>query len=398
MPSRKTRITKRIVDSMRPGELVWDTDIAGFAVRCQRQSKTYALKTRIAGRQRWFTIGRHGSPWTSDTARKEALTILAEIAKGKDPAAKRDAESKIPTIKKLVERYLDEEVDPKRKPSTAKLYRDYLERLVIPKIGTLKSDQTSFSDMAALHHKLRRTPYQANRVMAVVSAMFGWSEKVGIRERGTNPCVGLQKFKEKQRERFLSADELNKVGEAFESLLENKGINPYVVAAIRLLIFTGCRRDEILTLQWRHVDFDRAMLLLPDSKTGKKIIHLNAPAIEVLSNVKKIAGNPYVICGQKEGLRLVNLRKPWKRVCKLVGLDDVRIHDLRHSFASVAASGGASLQVVGKLLGHTQTATTERYSHLASDPIIAANEAIGQQIAAMMKGESAEIIPLKERG
>lgn len=396
MPNSKARITKRIVDNLSPSNLVWDTEIAGFAVRCQRESKTYALKTRVAGRQRWFTIGRHGSPWTPDTARKEALIILAEIASGKDPATARDAEAKTPTVKRLAKRYLDEEVETKRKIKTVIQYRDFLERIVVPSIGKLRVDQVRYSDVAGLHHDLRQTPYQANRVLAVLSAMLTWAERIGIRERNTNPCLDVRKYKETRRERFLSIEELTRIGDALDCCEKDNNENPYPIAAIRLLIFTGCRRDEILTLLWDYVDMEKAILFLPDSKTGKKVIHLNAPALGVLSSIPSIEGNPHVICGRNEGARLINLRKPWLRICKRAGIEGVRIHDLRHSFASVGASGGASLQIIGKLLGHTQIATTQRYAHLATDPVKAANEAIGQQIAAMMKGEKAEIVLLKK--
>lgn len=290
MASRKARITKRVVDSLHPGNLVWDTDIAGFAVRCQRQSKTYVLKSRVAGRQRWFSIGRHGSPWAPDTARKEALTILAEIANGKDPAAVRDAEAKIPTVKGLVGRFMNEEVNTKRKISTINQYQDFLHRLVVPKLGKLRVDQVKFSDITNLHHEMRKTPYQANRTLAVMSAMFGWAERVGIRERGTNPCIGIRKFKEERRERFLSLDELAGIGDALDQCDRNNDENVYAIAAIRLLIFTGCRRDEILTLQWAHVDVDKAALFLPDSKTGKKLVYLNAPALDVLSSLPRVEG------------------------------------------------------------------------------------------------------------
>ena len=166
--------------------------------------------------------------------------------------------------------------------------------------------------------------------------------------------------------------------------------SPYVVAAVRLLIFTGARLSEILELQWDHVDIERAMLLLPDSKTGKKAIYLNAPALEVLTVLPRLEGNPFVIVGQKDGSHRVNLQKPWRAIRKRAKLDDVRLHDLRHSFASIAAAGGASLFMIGKLLGHTQSATTERYAHLAADPLRAANEAIGQRIIAAMKPKTSD--------
>lgn len=396
MASRKAKITKRIVDAVTPGQTVWDTDIAGFAIRCQRQSKTYSLKTRIAGRQRWFTIGKHGAPWNPTTARAEALSILAEIGQGKDPATKRDVASKEPDVQMLVERYLTEEIFSKKKPATQTQYEGCLRRLANPIIGKLKARHVSFADVAALHHKLRDHPYQANRTVAVLSAMFSWAELVGLRDRGTNPAKGIRKFREKQHDRFLSADELGNLGQTFEALLKSKEINFFAIAAIRLLIFSGARKSEILSLRWEYIDFEGARLLLPDSKTGKKMVQLSAPALEVLSTIPRLAGNPHVIVGKNDGAHLVNLHKPWKRICATAGIENVRVHDLRHSFASVAASGGATLQIVGKLLGHTQIATTERYSHLAEDPIKQANEEVGQKIAAMMRGKKAEIVQLKK--
>lgn len=393
MPSRRTRITKRVVDALKPDEIVWDEDVRGFGVRCQRRNKTYVLKTRIAGRQRWFTIGTHGSPWTVEKARKEAEVILGEVAAKKDPATKRDAEAKAGNVEKLAGSFLGEEVDTKLKPSTAVLYRDLLERLALPRIGKLGVKQVSFSDISQLHHSLRNTPYSANRVLAVLSSMFQWAERVGQRDRNTNPCRDVKKYRESARDRFLSPAELARLGETLNAH-ERKYQSSYAVVAIRLLILTGARLGEILALRWENVDFNSGILALPDSKTGRKTIHLSAPAIEALSAIPRIKGNPYVICGKRAGRPMVNLRKPWLSIRKAAGLDDVRIHDLRHSYASIGASGGASLQVIGKLLGHAQISTTLRYAHLSNDPVRAANEAIGQTISAMMKGEQAEIVKL----
>ena len=168
-----------------------------------------------------------------------------------------------------------------------------------------------------------------------------------------------------------------------------------MIAAIRLLIFTGARRNEILTLRWEHVSEEHGCLMLPDSKTGRKAVHLNPPALDVLHALPRLEGNPYVICGEKAGQHLVNLEKPWRRIRKAAKLDDVRLHDLRHSFASVAASGGQSLIVIGKMLGHSQPATTARYAHLADDPVKAASDAVGRHIAAAMDGgTSGELVEL----
>ena len=396
MPGTNKRITKRLVEALKPGSIVWDTDVKGFGVRCQRRDKVYVLKTRAGGRQRWFSIGPHGSPWTPEKARTRAKRILGEIADRKDPATLRDASKRNPTVTDLVAMFLHEHVEAKRKPSTAKGYRDFLERLALPEIGRFKVADVTRSDIARLHHSQRRTPYQANRLLAVLAKMFAWAEQHGFREDGTNPCRHIERYPEQRRERFLSELELVRLGDVLSEVGQTDTENPFVIAAIRLLIFTGARLGEVLNLEWEHVDFERTMLLLPDSKTGRKAVYLSAPALDVLSKLPHVEGNPFVICGDKPAAHLVNLEKPWRRIRAKAELDDVRIHDLRHSFASMAASGGLSLLMIGKLLGHTQAATTERYAHLAADPVRAANEAIGERIAALMKGDtnSAEIISL----
>lgn len=171
----------------------------------------------------------------------------------------------------------------------------------------------------------------------------------------------------------------------------------YAIAAIRLLMFTGCRRNEILELQWKDVSIDKAMLLLPETKTGARPVYLSAPALSVLAGLPRLRNNPFVIVGEKDGQHLINLRKPWLRICKVARLTDVRIHDLRHSFASVGVSGGASLPIVGKLLGHAKSSTTEKYSHLAADPVRAVNEAMGNQIAAMLSGQKGNVVKFAAR-
>ena len=397
--SDRKRITKRVVDALKPGEITWDIEVKGFGVRCQRRDKVYVLKVRVHGRQRWFSIGPHGSPWTVEMARSEARRILGEIASKKDPATSRDAEKSNPTVGDLATMFLQEHVRAKRKASTAEFYRDILERIVVPKLGRIRVADVTHSDVARLHHSLRGTPYQANRVLAVLSKMFSWAEPKGYRESSSNPCRHVEKNPEKGRERFLSEDELVRLADVLNKAEHDGTENPYTIAAIRMLVFTGARRGEILTLEWSHVDFDNAMLLLPDSKTGQKAIYLSPPALEVLTNLSRQESNPYVICGGKPGEHLVNLTKPWGRIRERANLEDVRLHDLRHSFASVAASGGLSLPMIGKLLGHTQAQTTQRYSHLAADPVRAANAAIGQRIAAVMKGgaEGGVVVPMPTR-
>lgn len=415
-PNNQRKITKRTVDALKPGQLVWDADVKGFGVRCQRVAKVYFLKTRVGGRQRWIKIGRHGSPWTVETARAKALSLLGEKAAGRDPAQARDAEKNHRIVKDLITEFLTDHVEAKRKASTATGYTDLLRRLAEPAIGKMRVADVTHADLARLHHGLRETPYQANRLLAVLSSFFGWCERHGYRPRDTNPCRDVEPFRERKRERFLSADELARLGTALADLERERkaweaidkesrpkkpaGEDTFAIAALRLLVLTGCRKSEILTLQWEHVDFDLGALRLPESKTGAKLVPLGAPALKLLASLPRIKGNPYVIPGRRSKGRFVGLQKVWERVRERAELTDVRIHDLRHSFASIGAMRGNSLLMIGALLGHRDQATTQRYAHLSNDPLRAAADEISGQIAEAMTGmeNGAEIVKLRGDG
>jgi integrase len=216
--------------------------------------------------------------------------------------------------------------------------------------------------------------------------MFNLAERWGMRPDGSNPCRHVEKFAERKRERLLSPAELARLGDA---LAAYDG-SPYAVAAVKLLVLTGARLGEVLGLRWEWIDFERGEARLPDSKNGAKTLHLPPPALAVLAVLPRLDGNPYVIVGAKESTALVNLEKPWRAIRRPAGLDDVRLHDLRHAFASVAASSGMGLPIIGKMLGHTQAATTARYAHLASDRVKAAAAAVAGKIAAAMDGGSGD--------
>jgi integrase len=382
-----SRLTKRMVDALKPGEIAWDADVAGFGVRCQARAKTYVLKARVNGRQRWFTIGKHGSPWTIETARKEARSILGDVAKGLDPANARDRrKAERIAVNELIEDFMAQHVVPKRKQTTATHYGDILNRIVRPVLGKRFASDVTVSDVEKLHLSMKERPYQANRTVAVLSKMFAFAEKTGVIPRDTNPARGIEKFKEQGRERFLSSDEIDRLGAALLKAEEERLTTPHAIAALRLLLLTGARLSEILSLKWDYVDLERGLLLLPDSKTGRKPISLNAAAMDVLKDIPQIDGNPHVIVGHKTGARLVNLQKPWRRIRSIAGLDDVRIHDLRHTFASLAAASGASLPIIGKLLGHSQAATTQRYAHLTQDPLRETSQIVGNKIGDALSG------------
>ena len=251
-------------------------------------------------------------------------------------------------------------------------------------LGNHRVTEVTRADVAKLHHDLRHIAYDANRCLEMISKMFNLAEMWGLRPDGSNPRKHIKKYPEEKRERFLSPAELKRVGEVLREM-EQEGIElPSSIAAARLLILTGCRLGEIMTLKWEHVDIPGKALRLPDSKTGAKVVHLGQPAVEVLEKIERLRGNPWVIVGTKPGARLTDLQPFWQRVRARAGLKDVRIHDLRHTFASTAVASGQGLPMIGKLLGHTQVQTTARYAHLAADPVKSAADQVSASIAAAL--------------
>jgi integrase len=397
----KGTITKRAVDAAKPrsaDSYLWDDELTGFGLKVTPAGrKVYLVQYQLGGRKgrtRRLTIGQHGNV-TPTFARNEAKRLLGQIAAGRDPADDRDKTRADKSLAAVLEQFMTEHVRSKRKVSTAREYQRIAKLYIVPRLGRRPISEIKRQDIAKLHHELSGKPYQANRVLALLSTLFNWAEKHGLRPDGSNPCRRVEKYREGRRERFLSQAELGRLGVALREAEKHKSCSPWVIAAIRLLLFTGARRNEILTLRWEHVSEEHECLMLPDSKTGRKAIRLNAPALALLQTVPRTEGNPYVICGEKPGQHLVNLEKPWRRIRKAANLDDVRLHDLRHSFASVAASGRQSLVIIGKMLGHSQPSTTARYAHLADDPVKAASDAVGRHIAAAMAGsDSGEVIDL----
>jgi len=406
-----SRITKRMVDSLKVAAaeyVAWDGDIPGFGVRVRTSgSKSYIVQYRAGvGRKaptRKLTLGTVGK-LTPDEARNLARRAVGSIAHGLDPAGARAEDRRGLTVGELAAVFLTDHVQAKRRRGTAAHYWDILERIVIPALGTTKASRVKRPDLAKLHLKWKRTPYQANRIAAVVGSMYSFAVKRGLVPDGLNPARGIEKYPENGRERFLSTDELVRLGAAIRkaettgiawSVDETKPnskhvpkrkrrtvIGPHAAAAIRLLLFTGCRLREILHLKWDHVDFERGLLFLPESKTGKKTVVLNAPALAVIKGLDRVG--QYVVAGDDPDDPPADLKRPWAMVTREAGLDGLRIHDLRHSFASFGAGGGLGLPIVGKLLGHANAVTTARYAHLDADPLRVASERIAGTIAAAM--------------
>ncbi|WP_316186335.1 MULTISPECIES: site-specific integrase [unclassified Bradyrhizobium] len=390
----KIKITKRAVETLKvqaKDYIAFDTELPGFGVRVMPSGKRFFLvQYRRRGRTRRVMIGQFGIV-TAELARREATIKLGSVrgADG-DPAALRDAERQSTTMKELGERFLSQYVPARCKPSTQAEYRRCVELFLNPFFAKQRVRSVTTADVAELHGSHSHIPYQANRVLGVLSKMMNLAETWGIRDKHTNPCEDIDHYPERKRERFLSLTELRRLGQALAEAETNKAEGKYAVAAFRLLLLTGCRLSEIQKLEWRFVYLEESELRLPDSKTGAKTVHVGDAAVAVFKTIPRIAGNPYVIAGKKEESHLTDLQHPWRRIRKAARLDDVRIHDLRHTFASGGLLVGEGLPMIGKLLGHTQVQTTARYAHLASHPVKQAATRISDRLASALFGSVAE--------
>jgi integrase len=325
---------------------------------------------------------------TAEQARGMAVQTLAEVRLGGDPALERKERRNALTVKDLADRFDAEHIAVRVKESTAREYRRNLKRFIMPALGRHRIAEVTRADVARFHHDLRHIPYQANRNLEIISKMFNLAEMWGLRPDGSNPRRHIRKYVEEKRERFLSAAELRRLGHVLDEIEAERIEMPSAVAAVRLLLLTGCRLNEIMRLRWEHVDLPGAMLRLPDSKTGAKTVQMGRAAVEQLGRIRRVPFNPHVIAGTQPGKPLSDLQPFWQRVRARSGLKDCRLHDLRHTFASVAVASGQALPMIGKLLGHSQVQTTARYAHLGGDPVAAAANDVSDAIAAGLRGRA----------
>ena len=390
-PAPARKLTQKIIGELtaRPRQFVaWDSVLAGFGVRVSPAgTKAYVLKYRTkAGRVRWATLGRL-KDLSLDQARDRAREYRGIVAAGRDPLQQIDRSRDAPTVATAAARFLDEHV-ARKKPSTVRLYRLAIDTHITPILGAIPIAELDTGDVLRLHHRLRATPYMANRTLAVLSKLLAWSMHARLRALGPNPCLGLEKYPEEKRRRYLTTAELRRVGAALRVAARREALSPSSVAIITLLMLTGARVSEITTLRWPSVDLAAGALELPDSKSGRKTILLNRAAVAVLEASPRFAGTDYVFPGdgrgKEKGDHRVSLADAWAWVRRRAKIADVRLHDLRHSYASVAVSQGQSLPMIGGLLGHSQPATTARYAHLHDDPLRAASEQTGGVIAAAL--------------
>jgi integrase len=419
------RISKRTVDALvcvdgKDREILWDSDLAGFGVAAfPSGTKTYLVQYRQDGRSRRAQIGKHGR-LTPEEARSEAKKVLGQIETGADPIKAKRVARGIPTFREVADNFIAQHSALTRKPRTHAEYVRLLEKRILPIIGSMRIIDINRAVISRLHGSISKTaPISANRSIALVSSIWSWAARRDIVVLSENPAKGIEKNREQAKERYLKSTEFARLGDALR-MAETEGLpwdvneqhpnakhhakpnnrktksDPYAVAAIRLLILTGARLGEILNLKWTEIDFERGIAFLSESKTGRKPIYLSAAALEVLVSIPRVEGNSYIIVGSKEGQPRADLKKPWAAVRKAADLDDLRLHDLRHSFASIGAGASLGLPIVGKLLGHSQPQTTARYAHLDADPLRRAANLIGSDISAALGNNfNANIIVLK---
>lgn len=394
MKLSKKHIDAAIADEGKP-KYLWDQNLAGFGVKVlPTGKKRYVVKYRAYGggraaTQRWMTIGTHGEV-PLETAKDHAQQILAAVKRGEDPQGSRFALRQAPRLNDVWERFSTGELSTK-KPATIRDYTSNWNNLIGPRLGTKLVAEVSRSDVDSFHRSLSKTPFRANRAVALLSKLMTLPEVWEWRDQGTNPCRYIKKNKEVSRERFLSIAELSRLGDAMRELIDEDALWPDMANAITLLLLTGARKNEILTCEWSWVSFEKCSIFLPDSKTGRKTLYLSNHAVRLLQSQQEHSRDPdskFVFPGQRKGQYLVNISKPWGRICKRAQLEDVRIHDLRHTAASVAVGEGVSLPIIGRLLGHSQPQTTARYAHVDHDPAVSAANAIGKIISNTMDSKT----------
>jgi integrase len=395
------RAVKELPVPERGNRIYYDAGMRGLGVRVTSAgARSWVLNYRAGGIERRLTIGG-ATAWSARAARARAAELRREIDAGADPMAERHKARLAPTVNDLADRF-EAEYLPKKRPSTRGGYTSLLRQIIRPALGTRKVADLRHTDIERMHHNITaRTPYRANRAVAVLSRMMSLAVKWEM--RADNPCPGIERAPEHKRERFLTPAEIARLGVTLAAHPERTSAN-----AVRLLLLTGARRGETFAARWQDFDLEAGIWAKPAATTKTAKLHrvpLSAPALALLAGMKAEA--------DKENARRAAHRLPpiewvfpsahdqplgsvknfWKSVCKSAGLAGVRVHDLRHTYAAILASAGLSLPVIGALLGHTQAATTQRYAHLMDDPLRAATERAGAVITGAGK-PSAEIVPM----
>jgi integrase len=398
----KKRITTQTVKALkappRGNHVVWDDQVTGFGARITATGAVaYVLRYVVNGQERRMTLGKHPD-LSASAARDIAIGLRGEITSGHDPLGARRAGRAAPTVQQLSERYLTDHVASHNKPSTEVTFRRLVDNHIVPKLGKKRVADVTSDDVAKLHHGLRATPRQANQTLAVLSKMFSLAELWRMRRAGeVNPCRGIRRYPERRRDRFLNDAELKKLGETLSTLEASKTILPSVATAVRLLALTGCRLGEVLGLRWDDVDLEAGLLVLRDAKAGGRTHVLGAPATALLIDLNR--EGPWVIASPKpEGpMSVWTMEGSWRRIREAAKLDDVRLHDLRHTVGTFAGQAGANAFLVRDALGHRTLAMTGRYVSRDDDPLRLLADRVSGRIAAAMAATSdeAKVVPIK---
>jgi integrase len=391
MADMAQKITDKTVKSA-PAGLIWDEDVKGFGLRVTAAgSRAFVLNYRRKGdgRERRWTIGSFPD-WGTGAARDEAKRLKRLIDGGADPVGEQQSNRAAPTVNEVLDRF-EREYLPRKRASTQRTYRNQIKSAIRPKLGKLKVANVTFADIDALHRGLSEyTPYRANRVIALVSRIFTMAIKWEM--RSDNPCKGIERNDEQKRKRYLKGDELARLTKALAEHEDQQAAN-----IVRLLLLTGARSGETVAARWDQFDLDAGIWSKPGATTKQKtdhVIPLSAPARQLLAKLHKERDESGYLFPGRLGHRRI-IKDSWTAICKAAAIEGLRAHDLRHSYASTLAGAGFSLPIIGALLGHTQSSTTQRYAHLADDPLRKATERAG----AILSGQpSADIVPFNKGG
>lgn len=407
----KANITKARVDRMTDGDVLWDGEVRGFGVRRRSRDTSYVLKYRANRRQRFVTIGKHGAPWTPETARREAQRLLGAIRNGNDPAVKRDKLKSENSVGDVLDRYLRDHVAAHNKPTTQAEAKRHVETILKPAFGKLKISELTRAEIKTWHSKFSDRPYEGNRSLAYLRKALA----LAVNEwelRLDNPALGVKAFPEVRRERFFSDAELQQIGKALAELEAEGETHPGVVRVIHLLALTGMRLSEAVGLRWRWIDFEAKCIHLPIAKAGARTVALGDDALDYLKGLaqisefvcfsvrdeKKLAGHnggppleddPAGRAGKPKPaipISLKSVKRFWPILRDRAKLTNARMHDFRHTVGTLAAATGANGFVVRDVLGHRSMSTTEGYVARMVDPIQKTADLVARRISAAMKG------------
>lgn len=386
------KITKTMIEKLVPADgkpkYLWEENTPGFGVKVTAAGKkSFIFKYRIGqgrkAKQRWMTLGNVRAV-RIESARNSAREAYLVALSGRDPKEV-NVKPKVTRLSEVWERYSQEKL-PRLKTSTQNDYSSMWAISIAPKLGGHDVSKISRADIAGIHEGLSKTPYRANRVLALISSLLNHAETWEYRTIGANPCQRIKKYTETPKERFLSLDEVNTLFSVMREMVHLNELESSLDRYFRLMLFTGARKNEILQAKLAWVDSKNLSLELPDSKTGKRSIPLSVSAMKILVEQMSYANSrnsEYLFPGRDSLKPKVNVNKAWSRIRKKACLNNLRIHDLRHTSASLMAEDGTPLMAIGKVLGHSNARTTERYAHIGEKVASKAAESLGKRLGGM---------------